>query len=197
MSGHPVSAPGYFGKVVTHGDFVTRRLPADFVAGWDRWLQAGLLHSRQQLGPAWLAAYLNSPVWHFALAAGLCGTSAVAGVLIPSVDRVGRYFPLTVAGSLPIGAEALVPELFDRGAGWFDALTQTALSCLAQGYSLACMDAALAEIAPGRAPRCAAGLQGRALFWTAGTVHMAPTMLVQDALPTAQAFTALLTMDTQ
>jgi type VI secretion system protein ImpM len=30
--------PGFYGKLPTAGDFVTRRLPIDFVRVWDRWL---------------------------------------------------------------------------------------------------------------------------------------------------------------
>ena len=35
MSGARVT--GVFGKLASQGDFVTRRLPADFVRAWDRW----------------------------------------------------------------------------------------------------------------------------------------------------------------
>ena len=34
----------------------------------------------------------------------MCGASAVLGLLMPSVDRVGRYFPLTLAAVFPPGA---------------------------------------------------------------------------------------------
>ncbi|TIU04376.1 MAG: type VI secretion system-associated protein TagF, partial [Mesorhizobium sp.] len=30
--------PGFYGKMPATGDFVTRRLPGDFVRAWDRWL---------------------------------------------------------------------------------------------------------------------------------------------------------------
>jgi type VI secretion system protein ImpM len=48
------NAPGFYGKVTTHGDFVTRRLPRSFIDSWDEWLQLGLQHSKQRLGNAWL-----------------------------------------------------------------------------------------------------------------------------------------------
>lgn len=87
---------GFFGKLPSHGDFVRRRVADDFVAGWDAWLQRCLAQSRESLGDAWLDTYLTSPVWRFALAPAVCGSAAVAGIVVPSVDRVGRYFPLTV-----------------------------------------------------------------------------------------------------
>lgn len=95
--------PGFFGKLPSHGDFVLRRLPRGFVDPWDGWLQEGLTASRDQLGDDWLDAFLHSPVWRFALAGGTCGARAWMGVLMPSVDRVGRYFPLTIAVPLSDG----------------------------------------------------------------------------------------------
>jgi type VI secretion system protein ImpM len=92
---------GFFGKLPSHGDFVRRRVADDFVSGWDSWLQQCLAQSRETLGDAWLNTYLTSPVWRFALAPAVCGTAAVAGILVPSVDRVGRYFPMTVVWPTP------------------------------------------------------------------------------------------------
>uniref|UniRef100_UPI0013C2CB68 type VI secretion system-associated protein TagF n=1 Tax=Pseudomonas viridiflava TaxID=33069 RepID=UPI0013C2CB68 len=53
---------------------------------------------------AWLDAYLVSPLWRFAVPANLLGSQPVAGVMMPSIDRVGRYFPLTIACLLPADA---------------------------------------------------------------------------------------------
>lgn len=91
---------GFFGKVHTHGDFVQRDLPRHFIEPWDAWLQESIAVSREQLGDDWLDRYLVSPVWRFALGPGICGEEAWLGLLMPSVDRVGRYFPLTLATSL-------------------------------------------------------------------------------------------------
>ncbi len=185
-------APGYFGKVATQGDFVTRRLPADFVSGWDDWLQAGMLYSQQQLGERWLAVYLNCPVWRFALAPGVCGAAAMAGVMLPGVDRVGRYFPLTVAAPMASG-QPMQAELFKRADGWFSTVEQLALSSLEGGFSLAGLDAALAVLAPQeRAPRCADVMQGRALFWTAGAMPPAEVSCVGRALPAPSVFCDML-----
>src|SRR5690606_36950533 len=30
--------PGFYGKLPSRGDFVSRRLPADFIGQWDAWL---------------------------------------------------------------------------------------------------------------------------------------------------------------
>jgi type VI secretion system protein ImpM len=98
--------PGWHGKLPSLGDFASRRLDASFIEPWDGWLAAGLLALREAQPENWLDAYLGSPSWRFLLMpgvlAGEAGTQAWAGVLMPSVDRVGRYFPLTLV--LPLGA---------------------------------------------------------------------------------------------
>jgi type VI secretion system protein ImpM len=97
---------GLYGKLPAHGDFVRRALPKSFVDPWDSWLQAGIAASREALGEAWDEAWRTGPAWRFALPAGACGPDAVAGVLVPSEDQVGRRFPLTLAAILPPGAPA-------------------------------------------------------------------------------------------
>src|SRR5690606_10627892 len=96
--------PGFYGKLPSRGDFVSRRLAQDFVGHWDAWLQQGLAASQAALGERWLDVYLTSPIWRFAVAPGLIAEAGYVGVLVPSVDRVGRYFPLTAALALPPGA---------------------------------------------------------------------------------------------
>ena len=92
---------GFFGKIPGHGDFIDRGLSAGFKETWDNWLQHGLASSKAVIGENWLDTYLTSPVWRFVLCTGVCGSDPWAGIIIPSVDRVGRYFPLTIATSLP------------------------------------------------------------------------------------------------
>jgi type VI secretion system ImpM family protein len=95
---------GFYGKLPSHGDFLRRRVPDAFVDAWDAWLQQSLAASRTTLGPRWLNVYLTSPAWRFVCAAGACGPSPVVGVAAPSVDQVGRYFPLTIVAELPADA---------------------------------------------------------------------------------------------
>jgi type VI secretion system protein ImpM len=135
--------PGFYGKVPVLGDFVCQRLPAFFVKNWDTWLQNGLSASRQELGDNWLDIYLTSPIWRFAMREGACGATAWAGILMPSVDRVGRYFPLTLAAKID-GSQAL-PNLFISAAKWFDKLEQLALTALEDDFDLAEFDRSLQE----------------------------------------------------
>lgn len=137
------SSPGFFGKVTSHGDFVSRRLPSTFVEAWDTWLQASVLASREKLGQSWQSSYLTSPIWRFALNAEVVDDKAWAGVLMPSVDRVGRYFPLTIGAST--GNVTPLACLLNEKK-WFDDLEALALSSLDVKFQLEPFDVALQNV---------------------------------------------------
>ena len=120
--------PGWYGKIASLGDFASRRLPAEFISNWDAWLQRMLPDSRARLGDRWLETYLGSPIWRFLLFPGICGDGLWAGLMMPSVDRVGRYFPLTIASRMP--ALASTERAFDALADWLDRLSTAALATL-------------------------------------------------------------------
>ena len=120
---------GFYGKLPCRGDFIQRRVPQEFVDPWDAWLQQCLYASRQQLGEGWLEAYLTSPIWRFVLAGGICGETPYAGVMLASVDRVGRYFPLTLICPLEPGG-CLVEAACEGGRLWFEAAEALALKAL-------------------------------------------------------------------
>jgi type VI secretion system protein ImpM len=119
---------GYFGKFPELGDFVQRRLPGSFLDGWDEWLQGSVFTSKEMLGQDWLRAYLSSPVWRFCIATGVCGESPWCGLLMPSVDRVGRYFPLTLACQLPADCNLL--HIGMQGQPWFNAAEEVLVGVL-------------------------------------------------------------------
>lgn len=121
---------GWYGKMPSLGDFAHRRLSLGFISTWDAWLQSSLAASRSRLGDNWLETYLTSPIWRFALMPGVCGENAWTGLLMPSVDKVGRHFPLTLALEL-----ALHPPLDPLSAildaeAWHQGLEKIALSAL-------------------------------------------------------------------
>ena len=148
--------PGFHGKLVAKGDFITRRLPRTFLDPWDSWLQDVIGGSRARMGDAWLDAYLTSPIWRFVLSAGLCGEAAAAGVLMPSVDRVGRYFPLTIVAPLPAGADPLGLPI--AAAEWFRQAEDLVRSALDDAFDFDGFDARVAALGsppagePGNAP---------------------------------------------
>lgn len=140
------SAPGWFGKLVMLGDFAHRRLPQEFVTAWDEWLSRGLATSRNQLGAQWLEVYLGGPVWRFACAPGVLDAQWWFGVMMPSVDAVGRYFPLVVAQA-SIAPPSSAAALIDL-ENWYRQISQAALATLEATATLASFEAELAQCAP-------------------------------------------------
>ena len=139
--------PGWYGKLPTLGDFASRRLDADFIEPWDLWLGEGLAAHREQLGEAWLDSYLKSPVWRFVLMPGVTSTTqtqAVAGVLMPSVDRVGRYFPLTLA--MPLTRLPFDAAGIERLLGWLHTLEDVAIDALHDDWTVEQLEDVLAGL---------------------------------------------------
>lgn len=125
---------GYYGKVSTHGDFVSRGLPASFIDPWDAWLQEAVVSSRQQLGESWLNCYLTGPIYRFALAPGICGENGWLGIVMPSVDSIGRYYPMTIA---TMNRQNINPFLsMQQEETWFSNIEALALSSLADSFSM-------------------------------------------------------------
>lgn len=150
-AGATFTAPGWFGKLPGSGDFVHRRLEAAFIVRWDAWLQHEMLAMRQRHSE-WVASYLTAPLWCFVLAPGLLEVRGAQGILMSSVDRVGRYFPLTLirwfaddaceatAGNAlrrrwwALAARAALDGLAgDLDAKGFDDLVQQTFSSLGEG----------------------------------------------------------------
>lgn len=140
--------PGWFGKLPTLGDFAQRRLDAGWVQRWDDWLAHGLAELRDEEG--WLERYLAAPAWRFALLPEVIGPGLAVGVLMPSVDRVGRYFPLTVAAA---GLD-MPQTLADAQALWTWAgqLEDAAVSALQQDWSVEHLDQTLTTLRTPKAP---------------------------------------------
>ena len=120
---------GLFGKLPSHGDFLRRRVPDAFVDAWDSWLRECLQASHTALGDRWLDLYLTSPAWRFICAAGTCGPDPVIGLMVPSVDRVGRYFPLTLVATLPAEINPIIAAT--ASAAFFDSAEQLIIETLA------------------------------------------------------------------
>jgi len=109
---------GAFGKMPSLGDFFRTDIAASFVDPWDLWLQEGMLAASTSLTDRWEGCYMSAPIWQFTLSPGLAGPGAMIGVLMASVDRVGRKFPLTLAAPIPDQNAALThfqsDELFHQ-----------------------------------------------------------------------------------
>lgn len=93
---------GLFGKLPTHGDFVSRGWPDDTVDAIDGWLSAGIGTARATRDEDAFAAWMRSaPMWQGFVPGGTFGAMALYVALAPSIDRAGRLFPLVAGVSGP------------------------------------------------------------------------------------------------
>jgi type VI secretion system protein ImpM len=134
---------GWYGKIPAAGDFIARRVPPSFSQAWDCWLQGAIAGSRERMAGRWRDAFLSMPVWRFVLSPAMLNTNAWAGIMVPSVDAVGRYFPLAVASALPSASLDLVATLL-AARDWFQDIEAIALSAIGRGADSASIDAAIA-----------------------------------------------------
>lgn len=151
------NAVGLHGKLPQHSDFVTRNLPMTFCTGWDDWMQRSLLASQDALSNHWLEIYLTSPIWRFVLSRGVVDDQVWAGVMVPSVDKVGRYYPLVLAQ--PCAAEILPTVPLIESSAWFEALEAFALQALQDNLPFAELEHQLNQLAPLQCPQQTQGGQ--------------------------------------
>ena len=106
--------PGFYGKLPSAGDFVTRRLPHDFVQVWDRWLARHVV------------PLIGTTLWEestpLRFISGPKSFGPAAGIVVASHDRVGRRFPLSIVALLPAASAAFV----GHADHWFAALESLA-----------------------------------------------------------------------
>jgi type VI secretion system protein ImpM len=139
-------APGWYGKLATQGDFASRRLPQDWVQSCDQWLSQCVAASARQLGGRWLEVYLSAPVWRFAWGPGVADAQWWFGVLMPSCDNVGRYFPLMIAQPR---AQAPADRIgLDHLDLWWAHVARAAMNTLAEGATLEAFESALHHAPP-------------------------------------------------
>lgn len=119
---------GLYGKLPAHGDFIQRNLPTDFINAWDEWMQHFISASQEQMGEDWLNIYLTSPIWRFVFSPGVIDVNTWAGIMIPSVDKVGRYFPFSVVAKLPAGSNPM--QCIAMEDEWFSQIEGLALEAL-------------------------------------------------------------------
>ncbi len=205
------NAPGIFGKMPAIGDFFSRRLSGAVIEKWDSWLQELVASSKDQLGPNWLDFYLTAPIWRCGISAGLIGERPFAGVMMPSVDRVGRYFPLTILSPL---AEASIPAALPLEAeSWFNGAEEILLSSLEDEAQLDDFDIAVAKLggpahdltSPGDMLReyyasavdysLRSQSKTYSIWWTKGSQQIEPCIFSTPGLPKAAYLVAFLDGD--
>lgn len=200
-------AAGWFGKLPALGDFVQRRLPPSFVEPWDEWLQDGLqaLHAAARSDDTGnqdeAGCAVFAPVRRFWLAPGVIDTLGWGGLLMPSSDRAGRRFPLTVAQPMATLAQALAARR------WFASVVAAMRFTLDHAHTLDDFEECLQALPP---PPCsslpvsradtalaaavlpaAGGTDARSAWWCHGAAR-AGDFRVYDGLPPPAALAALI-----
>jgi len=155
---------GFFGKMPATGDFVTRRLPHDFVQNWDRWI-SGHLVPLQTAG-----TWAEGVGLRFLLGPDAMGP--MAGVVLPSADRIGRRFPLTLAA--PFGH--MTAGFLAAAGAWFDILEAAAAAAI-EGTIGA--DDLAAELGDCSVPAVPAGPPVQGMVFATAVVE--PVAVDQDA----------------
>lgn len=144
---------GAFGKMPEVGDFFRLNVASSFVRVWDNWLQQLIMEGQTFYGAGFDAHYMSAPLWRFTLAADLAGPSKIMGVLMPSVDRVGRRFPLTLVMPLESPGPPALDHL--REGSLFEALENIALSTLEDGMTKDRLEQDLQSLARAGSEDCA------------------------------------------
>ena len=134
---------GLFGKLPAKRDFIAAHTPRRFLDAYEPWLQAALATARAQLGDSFVEIYNQAPMWRYWLGAGLTG-EATAGVWMPSVDAMGRRFPLTLF-SCETTAPPAPPEV-DANDVWFNRAETLLLGALDEGRSFEALSEAAAAM---------------------------------------------------
>jgi type VI secretion system protein ImpM len=186
----PDARAGLFGKLPARGDFVRKNLPRDFTDAWDAWWQRGLAETQRRSPDGWRDAWLEAPVWRFVLPPGLCGANGVLGLWMPSVDRAGRYSPLTIAATTRSDWASYVGPMMrfleDAETAGRDALEQD-LSPAALLERI--QEAFIASDAPSPALDL---VPGQAAWWTEGGPRVAARLEAGATLPEGSRFAALI-----
>ena len=136
---------GLFGKIERQTRFHRDRDAAQFSRSLGA-VGAGLAVCKPPPArPDWQKAFLTAPVWRFWLGAAICGAT-VAGAIMPSLDGVGRYYPLTLHAVTD--ADALLPPPgIDPQDEWFAAAEEFLLSTLDRAATFEQISAALDRLA--------------------------------------------------
>ncbi len=137
---------GFFGKLPGAGDFVVRGFDRPLVTALTQWTDKLVGHLKLGAGDDWTTVFdrLHPVAW--VADQGLCGSAPFAGLMRPSLDRVGRRYPLIVGVSLP--SDARVAPTAAAGRAWFDYLEGLLYDAWSPGLGAEALAEALAEAPP-------------------------------------------------
>lgn len=140
LNRRPRTSVGFIGKIPSEGDFVGSNTADAVVGSFDAWLQEALRKVRQAGAP------LSPAPVSFVFRTGDSKT-ALAGVLAPSRDSVGREFPLAIFAT---GAADRMARTFPAVPYACAELFRAAIKCIEDSgsFSLDELSARVAELVP-------------------------------------------------
>jgi type VI secretion system protein ImpM len=182
---------GVFGKLPQKRDFIALNIPRVVLEPFETWLQSAVAASRSELGAGWQALYLVSPIWRFWIGSDIFGVNC-AGALIPSVDKVGRFFPLAILYCADNDAGIVAPP-FDALDAWYAAIEERLLSVLQENAEVEVdhlTDGLLVPESPAGPPGPQPAKSRRGLVWHAasgGSADLLSTLMAADYWASASA----------
>ena len=172
-----------YGKLPLCGDFVTLGDVDGAFPVLREWLHASFGAALRRLPEGWDTAYRVAPMWRFVAGPGVFSVRAVCGVLCPSVDRAGRWFPVVVIGDEPdckgwyAAVESLLLAVFSGQvgdiAGFVQGLERISAGERAEGAGEACPAVAMMGVLPGRT----------SVWWVPGHRGAGASNLIRQSLP--------------
>ncbi len=107
-----VGEVGCFGKLPLSPEFIRVNAKGSTLQDFDQWMQEGLLWCRAKLGPQWRNDFLKSESWNFLFQVPK-RKEWLIGVMMPSQDKAGRGFPMTLFLRIEnfSGEQTLMPML--------------------------------------------------------------------------------------
>lgn len=140
-----------FGKMPSHGDFVSRGVDGCLRSALDEWLSSEMAAARTAFGDDFEDRFDSAPPWRFAWQ----DEGWTAGAIASSIDSAGRRFPLLV------GRRSLAPDLVGATA---EACEQAIYDAFGNGWSAD----ELADAAAAGAPAIDDAEAPREGWWTLG-----------------------------
>ena len=140
---NPMSAPCWYGKLPSGGDFLKRRFPEALLQQWTSWFQVGLLH-RQESDRQDDRQFASAPVWNFVVPPMLGSQQIQMGCLLPSRDNVGRLYPLCAL--MTFSPSQWAQQQLAMAGEWYQQLGRTLLNAVRESWPAAQLDQVLLSL---------------------------------------------------
>ncbi|MQB13353.1 MULTISPECIES: type VI secretion system-associated protein TagF [Agrobacterium] len=186
---------GFFGKVPSHGDFISDGLERELIGTFDDWMRSGLHACAEMFSGRWPTIFSSSPPIRFIIERGIWGNCAYAGVLVPSTDRVGRKYPLAIIAQL--NGFRRHPRTLYLDDTWFMAAEALAETSMAGDFDMSRFNAAVKKLRLPKpreeddAPETMRGRAPTSLWWHIEPLSRRARGLKFDGKPQAADFVRL------